>query len=309
MSKRNSREEVARYLYEFGCKLIGEYENSRKPIEFECKCGRHGRKSLSNFRKHPYCSECGNEIDHAAKRLSYEYVKSEYEKRGMILQEKEYKNAITPMRYICSCGSEAVDTYNKIQQGMRCKNCRYERARETMCKNGTIATSYQQEIQHELFGGELNFPVGRYALDIAFPSEHIYIEYDGSGHDLCVKRGECSQEEFIKRGLKRNYYLMRRGWKSIRFISSLDMLPRKEKMIELYNAAQNVLKSGQHYYIVNFDNGTIEYGNKEYPASFGELEVISKRRKNNYVTTEVCAGDSTDTAGSFANKAKDEDTV
>lgn len=83
----------------------------------------------------------------------------------------------------------------------------------------------------------MNFPVGRYALDIAFPSEHIYIEYDGSGHDLCVKRGECSQEEFIKRGLKRNYYLMRRGWKSIRFISSLDMLPRKEKMIELYNAA------------------------------------------------------------------------
>ena len=60
---------------------------------------------------------------------------------------------------------------------------------------------------------------------------------------------------------------------------------------------------------MNFDSGIIEYGNKEYPASFGELEVISKRRKNNYVTTEVCAGDSTDTAGSFANKAKDEDTV
>ncbi|MGG0793853.1 hypothetical protein ABE137_07580, partial [Brevibacillus laterosporus] len=70
-------------------------------------------------------------------------------------------------------------------------------------ENGKAPCSKQQKYIHNLIEGKLNYPVGTCLLDIAFPEEKIYVEYDGSGHELSVKFGSETKEKFDDRNKKR----------------------------------------------------------------------------------------------------------
>jgi len=63
-------------------------------------------------------------------------------------------------------------------------------------KNKTGVSSYPQRYICNLLNGELNYPIGNLSLDIALLDNKIYIEYDGSGHDLRVVRGQLTEKEF-----------------------------------------------------------------------------------------------------------------
>ena len=125
----------------------------------------------------------------------------------------------------------------------------YEKARATLYKSGSCPTSKQQLHIHSLVGGELNYPVGRNNLDIAFPEEKIYIEYDGSGHDLAVKIGKVTKEKFNEKQRRRNYYMYRRGWKVIRLISPKDFLPDDDNIKYLIRDAKEKLNKTDLKYI------------------------------------------------------------
>lgn len=49
---------VNKILAKYGCELISDYEKSNKPIIFKCKCGNNGKKTFTNFQRHPYCRKC-----------------------------------------------------------------------------------------------------------------------------------------------------------------------------------------------------------------------------------------------------------
>jgi len=133
-------------------------------------------------------------------------------------------------------------------------------------KNGTIKSSTQQNLIHQIIGGELNYPIDNISLDIAFPNEKIYVEFDGSGHDLSVKYGDLSKEEFIRHELKRKYYLKNRGWKEIRIISIKDVIPEDNKIIEMIRYAKDYLNTGHSWIKFNVDEGIVESSqfNKQY---------------------------------------------
>lgn len=144
-----------------------------------------------------------------------------------------------------------------------------KKARETMYKNGTAPSSKQQRHICEILNGELNFPVGGCSLDIAFPNEMIYIEYDGSGHNLCVKLDNMTQEKFNQRDNKRVYYLKSLGWKIIRFVSSKDILPSDDIIIKLINECKNYLLNSNHSWIeINIDENSIKC--KEYVVGIAD---------------------------------------
>lgn len=107
-----------------------------------------------------------------------------------------------------------------------------------MADQNRIPVSIQQAHLQNLFGGETNYRVQNLFLDIALPAEKIYVEYDGSGHDLSVKKKDLTQEEFNEKQRRRTYALYRSGWKCIRFISRKDNLPSDEKLIELFCKAR-----------------------------------------------------------------------
>ena len=55
---------------------------------------------------------------------------------------------------------------------------------ETLSRNNTVNTSKQQIYLHNLLGGELNYANETPVLDIAYPDDKIYLEYNGGGHNL-----------------------------------------------------------------------------------------------------------------------------
>lgn len=113
-----------------------------------------------------------------------------------------------------------------------------EKANETLCKNGTQKTSKQQLYLHSLFGGEINYPIFYYSVDICLPNEKLVIEFDGGGHDLRVTLGRLTQEEFDHKELIRDKTIKRECYKIMRIISHSDYLPSDTILLQMLSQAK-----------------------------------------------------------------------
>lgn len=149
---------------------------------------------------------------------------------------------------------------------------------ETLCKNGTQKTSKQQLYLYSLYGGKLNFFVKYYATDICFQDEKLVIEYDGGGHDLRVKLGRLTQEEFDHKEIVRSSVLKSEGYKQMRIISTNDKLPSDEKLLELLSYARNYFSEYPEHSWIEFSIDTSTIRNAEHKQGisyqYGELRTI-----------------------------------
>lgn len=97
-----------------------------------------------------------------------------------------------------------------------------------------------------------------------FEDEKIFFEYDGGGHNLRVKFGEITQEEFNRRERERTSFLKKRGLKEFRIIDSSKKgnLPSVEKLLDIKKKAFKILNYTENTtYIYNLDNNTETYYN------------------------------------------------
>ena len=151
------------------------------------------------------------------------------------------------------------------------------KANETLCKNGNQKTSKQQLYLYSLYGGELNYPISYYAVDICFPEEKIYLEYSGGGHDLRVTLGRLTQEEFDKREIIRNNILKKEGYKKIEIVSKKDHLPSDQVLFQMLLDAKHYFQTTSHSW-VTYDIDQSLLFNAEHkdgiPYSFGSLRTI-----------------------------------
>lgn len=104
-----------------------------------------------------------------------------------------------------------------------------------------VFTSKQQIKLHKLFGGILNYNIGKYFIDIYF-NDGICFEYNGGGHNLAVIHGSITQEEFDKKDRNRILELINMGYKYFEIKSTTDKLPSDDKLIEIKNKAYHYLK-------------------------------------------------------------------
>lgn len=66
--------------------------------------------------------------------------------------------------------------------------------------NGQPVSQVQRRL-HEMIGGELNYPVGRYRVDVAFPDTMIAVEYDcWYWHTMYAERDQKRDDMLIKFG-------------------------------------------------------------------------------------------------------------
>lgn len=151
-----------------------------------------------------------------------------------------------------------------------------EKSLKSLYENGNAPCSRQQRYIHNLIGGELNFPHNNSLLDIAFPEEKIYFELDLGGHDLQVKFGNVTEDEFKEIEKRRWYALYRKGWKEIRMVSSKDKIPYDEKILELIKYAKEYLETGRHYIKFYLDECKVETSQFVKDYDFGELRWIYK---------------------------------
>lgn len=141
---------------------------------------------------------------------------------------------------------------------------------KTFYENQSVATSRQQRYLHKLLGGIINYSNNTPNLDIAFPDNKIYIEFNGSGHDLCVKTNQMTQKEFDDKERRRYYYLKSLGWKGIFIESPRDYLPSDEILIYEFNKALKWFNSNEighcHYNMI--------IGEKAKDQKYGKLRKI-----------------------------------
>lgn len=134
----------------------------------------------------------------------------------------------------------------------------------------TISAIYssQQAYLCDLYGGELNIPISFYFIDIFFKEDGICLEYDGTGHNLSVRRGNLTQEEFDRKEIIRYQTLKRMGYKQSKIIKTKnDNLPSDEILLYIKEIMFNYLLSDikDNYYIYFYiDEKKIKTHNGEY---------------------------------------------
>lgn len=157
---------------------------------------------------------------------------------------------------------------------------------ETLYKNGKQSCSSQQKHIHEVVGGEINHLIDCLWLDIYFEEDKIYLEYDGSGHDIDVKYHKITKDEFIQKEKIRYEILKSKGLKEIQIISRNDILPEDEIIKNIKDVSFCVLKSGISNHIVfDVDNKTLRYRNFEMQYNFDKMLYFDEN--NNTIVTTV----------------------
>lgn len=130
----------------------------------------------------------------------------------------------------------------------------------TRYQHGNFTCSKQQYKLYEYIGGELNYPFMNFVIDIAFPEEKIAVEWDGSGHDLSVRMGYITEQEFKRNENFRNITLFNNDWKIIRFITKKDIFP--EHIISIFNYCKSYIDNGGHKISVLIDENKIHFKNQ-----------------------------------------------
>lgn len=135
--------------------------------------------------------------------------------------------------------------------------------------------SRQQKYLANLVNGKINAVVAGYWADIVLENEKIDVEYDGGGHNLCVMRKQCTQEEFDVKEKIREESICKKGYKIIRIISKQDNLPSDEIILNLIEGFKN---SDFQVVRIDIDEGTIDRDyNEKWYCNFGELRRIAKK--------------------------------
>ena len=143
--------------------------------------------------------------------------------------------------------------------------------------NGTGPCSRQQKYIHFLIGGILNKRVCNSLVDICFEEEKTAIEYDGGGHflgELIVNKDRFISKEAFLKEKNREYSIVNKGYKVIRFIATKDRIPSDEVILNLIEGFKN---SDFKIIRINFEESTInrDYEEKWY-CNFGKLRNITK---------------------------------
>lgn len=137
---------------------------------------------------------------------------------------------------------------------------------QSLYENGTQQCSAQQKYVCELYGGLLNYPVGNCCIDIYFPEEKIYCEWDGGGHNISKFFGK-TEKELQTREVRRAYYLKTVGLKEFRIVSIKDYVPSDNILLDMKKRAFGFLLGTEHSWIrFDIEKGMIFYngGQEEY---------------------------------------------
>lgn len=192
-------------------KWIGEVlpKDTNTKTWWKCEKGHEWKTTYGHIRSCigcPYCS--GN-----AKKTKADYSglakKYGFEWFGHTLP----KNNSIKTWWKCKNDHVWKTTYSKVQQGQRCPHCKN-------MINGVLTSKPQIKL-NSLLCGSLNYPEGRYRIDVAIMrrSQKIAVEYD------CQYWHKGREEQDAKRDM----FLVSRGWK-ILHIKSNTLLPSKKQI-------------------------------------------------------------------------------
>ena len=120
-------------------------------------------------------------------------------------------------------------------------------------------TSKNQRYIAELFDGEVNYKYENYFLDIFFPDNNIYIEYNGGGHNFKIMFGLLEYEKYEEDQMIRYNYLKENGLKAIIINHSYNILPEDNILLSIKKYSFDKLKNLNISFIIfDIDNKKIK---------------------------------------------------
>jgi len=270
-NRKYTKEYITTYANKYGYTIdnFEGYTDLNFKLKFICLNGHILNTSFSNFVKGRRCY-CEGGLNYYTQKDLEEIFKNEG--CELLSQFKIQKDIVD---FKCNCGNYSSIRVDHFLNGVRCDECATEKRRETLYKNGTAPCSAQQKYLYNLFGGELNYPVSRCSLDIAFPDDKIYIEYNGGGHNLQVQFGNMSESEFLEYENNRFLFLKSKGYKCIYILSNKDNLPSDNILLDILTYAKNELRNSDCNYI-KFDVDNLKIITAQYikDYNFGVLRKI-----------------------------------
>lgn len=205
-------------------------QNSTELTRWQCQYGHTWQANYSNVSSRnsgcPICKSTQGRLRRQHKEHHYHALAKQ---RGFTWLGTLPDNIQIPTEWQCAEGHIWKANYNNIYNGTNCPHCQLR-------VNGQKVSRPQVAI-HEMIGGELNYPLARYRIDVAFPDERIAVEYDG-----WFWHSEA-------RDARRDRYLFRHNWKVLR-IKSSKMVPSPEEL----GAALATLRDGERYAEIILDD-------------------------------------------------------
>ena len=158
-----------------------------------------------------------------------------------------------------------------------------QKQRQSLYLNGNVETSSQQKAIYDLYSSvypevKLNYPIERFSGDIII--EDIDLEIDYGGHNLSVKIGRLTQEEFNQKQLIRDKIVKAQGYKIVRFISEQRKIPSDAVLLDMLEQTKQYFAdhpehSWREWHIDDGIYRDAEHKEGE-PYDYGELNTIKK---------------------------------
>lgn len=223
--RRNTSADYHALAAERGLIWLGpEVTSTSKRTKWQCPHGHVWETSYSCIQGGCGCRTCAYEQRFEARRQKADAYVAVAAARGYVWLGPEVKSTKNATSWRCSNGHTWEASYNNISRGSGCPGC-------LGYVNG-VRVSEQQKQLALLVGGELNYKVGRYAVDVALPERLFALEYDCH---YWHKGREAKDRERARR-------LIALGWKVLRVKGSYT-LPTKLQL----DAAFDAFEQGQGY--------------------------------------------------------------
>ena len=193
------------------------------------KFGKYACTECSSIHKKKGCMQkygCENPTqDPEIRAKQVETLMEHYGVDSPLKNKDILQKAIQTLR--CNFGVDVPTQSTKIK----------EKSANSYYKYSSQKCSKQQLYLFNLYNTDnnanLNFPISCYNADICFTEEKLVCEYDGGGHDLPIRLGSMTQEEFNRREIIRRYVLKKDGYRTMRIMSKRDRLPSDEILIKM----------------------------------------------------------------------------
>ena len=237
-------------------------------LDFVCDCcGKSFKRTPEHYYKrvrdtgdiNTYCQKCYHvgASNTMMDRYGYEYG-------GCIPEAKDKQRQTCLERYGVEYVQQSLEFKQKSRETLMEKygvehisqtDWMRERSRQSFHNNGLVSSSSSQRKIAEMVGGSLNYKFHGFYLDVLY-EDWLDIEYDGTGHDLRVKCGKMSREDFNLQERKRYAAIHAYGLKTLTIIGGIrDVLPSDDKLLSDINAAIETLRStDKHSLIIDYSN-------------------------------------------------------
>ena len=204
-------------------------------------------------------------------KLTLEYAKEKFAEKGWTLLATEYKNAHTPMEYMCNKGHKHSIQWANFQQGFGCPDCHYEHLSEIKRMPFEEVKAFIEQQSYKLLSE--NYKNAHQKLLLECPHGHIFtMNFDkfksGQRCPICI--GSSGEKEVRK------------------YLNQLEIEFIEQKRFE---ECRNILPLPFDFYIPSL-NMCIEYDGEQHflKGCFGDTkgQVLLETQKRDNIKTQYC---------------------